>query len=233
MVNKAIEKFKGFYPETLEFLINLKINDSKSWFEANRSSYEEYVLAPFKSLVAELASLMLEIDPQLEVTPAVDKTISRIYRDIRFSKDKSLYKSSVWITFKRPAQDWKETPCYYFEIMLDGYRYGMGFYNTTKHYMDTLRRKLDEKPGEFLEAAAAYDRKLFAVEGEKYKRMDCSGQPELIADFYSRKSFYIVCNKKIDEQLFRPELAGEIKSGFRTLKPLYDYLWKVRLEEGI
>jgi hypothetical protein len=53
-------------------------------------------------LVGALGEFMLSIDPWFEVTPAVDRTISRIYCDTRFAKDKSPYKTTMWITFKRP-----------------------------------------------------------------------------------------------------------------------------------
>lgn len=98
-------------------------------FEANKYDYQEYLLKPFKQLVNDLGCFMLSIDPLLETTPAVDKTISRIYRDTRFSKDKTPYKSSMWFSFRRPGRDSKEDPVYFFEISGDRYCYGMGFFS--------------------------------------------------------------------------------------------------------
>ena len=81
-------KFNGFSPKTLKFLKGLEVNNNKTWFQKHRADYEEYVLQPLRDLVTYLGDFMLVIDPCFEITPAVNKTISRIYRDTRFSKDK-------------------------------------------------------------------------------------------------------------------------------------------------
>ena len=225
------ESFNGFSRDTIEFLISLKYNNNKSWFEEHRQDYNGHVLNPFKSLTAELAGFMLELDPQLEVTPAVSKTISRIYRDTRFSKDKSPYRSNVWITFKRPIQDWKECPSYYFEITPDFYRYGMGYYVAAKQTMLRFRQKLDERPEEFLQTIEFYKSGKFELEGDSYKRLLDGEKPTEIIDWYQKKTFYLACNRKLDKLLFSKELVDEIKTGFAELAPLYNYLWDIRLEE--
>lgn len=127
-------QFKGFSPEALHFLIDIRTNNSKAWYEEHKPDYRQLLLIPFQNLVSDLSGSMLNIDPQFITTPAVDKTISRIYRDTRFSKDKSLYRDSMWLTFKRPITDWKEVPAYFFEITPQNYRYGMGFYIAPKGF---------------------------------------------------------------------------------------------------
>ena len=59
---------------------------------------------------------MLEIDNLFEIEPKVGKAISRIYRDIRFSKDKTPYRTNAWIAIKRSSKEWKEAPAYYFDL---------------------------------------------------------------------------------------------------------------------
>jgi uncharacterized protein (DUF2461 family) len=104
MTEEEGRKFKGFSPKTLKFLRGLKANNSKAWFQAHRADYEEYALQPLRYLVTDLGDFMLDIDPYFEITPSVNKTISRIYRDTRFSKDKSPFRSTVWFTFKNQKQ---------------------------------------------------------------------------------------------------------------------------------
>ena len=127
MSTLASDQFSGFSAETLGFLRGLETNNNKPWFEAHRGEYQEHLLRPFQLLVAGLSEPMLAIDPHFETRPAVDRTLSRIYRDIRFSRDKSPFKTRMWLTFKRPSRDWKTAPAYFFEISPDRYRYGMGF----------------------------------------------------------------------------------------------------------
>ncbi|MHB8062813.1 MAG: DUF2461 family protein, partial [Ruminiclostridium sp.] len=112
MRNNQNRNFSGFQFQTLDFLSNLVLNNNKTWFDENKDNYQQYILDPLGRLVQDLSRPMLEIDPLFEVTPSVNKTISRIYRDTRFSKNKNPYKDSVWITFKRPGKEWSDVPSF-------------------------------------------------------------------------------------------------------------------------
>ena len=105
MVSKKQGKFNGFSPETLDFLRNLKENNGKVWFEAHKQDYQDYLLDPLRNLVMDMNEFMLTIDPYFDTTPAAKRPISRVYRDTRFSKDTSLYRSAMWMTFKRWSKD--------------------------------------------------------------------------------------------------------------------------------
>ncbi len=223
--------FNGFSPETLDFLRSLQANNNKTWFEAHKPDYQERLLKPLQDLVLDLSGFMLAIDPYFEVTPAVGKTISRIYRDTRFSKDKSPYKSTMWITFKRPNKDWQDMPAYFFEICPDSYRFGMGFYSASRDTMDRFRAMIDGKPQEFFKAISFYPKQqVFVVEGEKYKRRLDESKPEEILNWYQRKNLYLVCNRRIDNRLFSRELLDDLISGFGLIAPFYHYLWKTKVE---
>lgn len=229
-MNKKQEKmFNGFAQHSLDFLHNVREENSRTWFEKNKHNYLRYLLEPFQNLVADLSENMLAIDPYFESRPLVDKTISRIYRDTRFSKDKSLFKNRMWITFKRPIKEWKDAPAYFFELSPDSYRYGMGYYSASRNTMDKLRESINENPSEFLQAISFYGTEsIFNLEGEKYKRFLPNDNPKEIQDWYQRKSFYLTCNRTIDDTLFSSELVDELILGFNILKPLYQYLLRIR-----
>lgn len=229
MMNQKGPKFSGFSAKAVDFLKSLKANNNKIWFEQNKQAYQDYVLQPLQSLVVDLSGFMLTIDPRLEVRPAVGKTISRIYRDTRFSKDKSPFKSAMWITFKRSNNDWKDAPAYFFEISPESYRYGMGFYGADKKTMDRFREVIDKEPKKFAKAISFYSRQqVFVVEGEKYKRILGGSMTEEIQHWYRRKNLYLVCNRKIDNRLFSKELINDLISGFGLIAPFYQYLWKLK-----
>ena len=229
MTEENERKFTGFSPETLKFLRALKANNNKKWFETHRKGYEKHVLGPLRDLVTDLGDFMLDIDPRFEITPVVNKTISRIYRDTRFSKDKSPFRSVVWITFKNRSKDWTTQVCgYFFELSVGSYRYGMGFYNAAPAIMSQFRKRIDEQPEEFLKAISFFSKqKSFVLEGEKYKRIINKSKPEKIQDWYQRKNMYLVCNRKIDDALFSSKLVGDLKSGFNMIAPFYHYLQKI------
>ncbi|AGA56806.1 MAG: DUF2461 domain-containing protein [Thermobacillus sp.] len=222
--------FRGFTEQTLQFLRDVREQNSKEWFEQNRPVYERELLEPMRDLAADLSGTMLTIDPQLETRPAVGKTISRIHRDTRFSRDKSLYRDAMWITFKRRSGEWKDGPAYFFELRPDGYRYGMGFYAASKDTMDKLREWIDEEPEQFRRTTAFYERqRTFVIEGECYKRILDASKPESVLEWYQRKNIYLACNREIDELLFSPRLADEVASGFEMLGGLYHAFWYLRM----
>lgn len=221
--------FTGFSPQSLAFFEGLATHNTKPWFETHRDEYEEFLLEPLKALVGDLAGPMLVIDPGLITVPAVDRTISRIYRDTRFSRNKSPYKTCLWITFKRPGPDWKTAPCFFFEISADGYRYGMGFYGAAKETMDNLRRFIETKPARFRETVAwlaGQDR--FTVAGECYKRPLNAALPDDLQEWHRRKNLYLVCNRLPDGRLFTRGLLDDLATGFERLAPLYHLLWQVQ-----
>lgn len=230
MVSKKEGSFNGFSQKTLDFLKNLKANNNKAWFEARRGEYQEYLLNPLQDLVVDLTEFMLTIDPHFEIRSVVGKTISRIYRDIRFSKDKSPFRDTMWITFKKPNNDWKDAPAYFFEISSESYRYGMGFYSAGKETMDRFREMIKNKSKEFIKVVSLYSKqKVFVVEGEKYKRILNDNIPEEFQDWYQRKNLYLVCNRRIDDSLFSKKLLNDLISDFGLITPFYHYLWRLKI----
>jgi uncharacterized protein (TIGR02453 family) len=222
-------QFQGFTPEAIAFLRDIGVNNNKPWYEANKSRYREYALKPFQDLVADLSGFMMDIDPYFVTTPAVDKTISRIYRDTRFSKDKSLYRNNIWLTFKRSSKDWKEAPAYYFDLTPEGYHYGMGFYSASKAIMDRFRKALARDSEAFLKVIAFYQApNPFSLEGEKYRRITSPPDlPEPLQEWYRYKSFYLASNHTRDDLLFSRKLIEVLMEGFGMLAPLYSYLWEI------
>lgn len=223
--------FKGFLPETFQFLLELEFNNSKPWFQENKPDYLKYVVEPFKQLVIDLSGYMLSIDPGFETRAEVSKTISRIYRDVRFSKNKTPYKSSVWITFRRVGRDWVLDPCFFFEITPYLYRYGMGFYTTSRETLNRLRELIDDEAPEFLEADRLYrSQNVFTMEGERYKKLYAGQKSEELLEWYQRKNIFFMCTRKPEERLFHSALVDDIKHDFELLVPLYRFLWKIKSE---
>ncbi|HYH02757.1 MAG TPA: DUF2461 domain-containing protein [Bacillota bacterium] len=225
------QNFTGFSPEALVFLQEIRLYNSKTWYTEHKPEYRRLLLQPFQSLVADLSETMLEIDPALITQPAVDKTISRIYRDTRFSKDKSLYRDSMWLNFKRPGSDWKEAPTYFFEVTPNWYRYGMGFYITPKGYMDKFRELLLTHSDRFLQIMASVrESGLFEVEGDCYKRLPQLDVDPEVREWLRYKNFFFSSHHPIDDQLFEASLVERIRTGFKILAPVYNYLWEIKLQ---
>ena len=130
----------AFSAKTLDFLFENRLQDSRDWFLDHKDTYQAVLLEPMKDLVRSLTPVMLEIDAKVTTEPRVDKTICRLRRDTRYSHDKSLYRDTMWLIFKRGKMHGTEVPGIYFEITCDGFNYGCGFYHASAAYMNTMRR---------------------------------------------------------------------------------------------
>jgi uncharacterized protein (TIGR02453 family) len=233
MNKNNVSKFEGFSPESLTFLNDVRVNNSKEWFESHRDDYNKYLLKPFQNLVIDLSEQILSIDDLIDVAPVINKTISRIFRDIRFSKDKSLYKNTMFLTFKRGKKEWRDAPAFFFEISPQSYRYGMGYYSASKESMDVFRKMIDENQKSFEKAISFFDKQnVFTIEGEEYKRILDSTKPTNINKWYNRKSIHLVHNNVEVERLFTKDILKDLTTAFNMLKPIYDYLCSVEVRKS-
>ncbi len=224
--------FTGFTQAGLNFLQDAWINNSKPWFEEHRAIYDNDLIKPFRLLVEQLTPEMLSIDEWFETRPAIGKTISRIHRDTRFSNDKSLYRSRLWLTFKRPNRDWKEAPAYFFEITPSSYQYGLGYYCFSKQTMDIFRQEILNDTNNFLDMTRCV-KKPFELVGESYKRPLIKEQDEKIATWYNRKNLAVMVTNNHVEDVLNEELPKKLAKGFKQLVPLYDYLMRVEMIKNI
>lgn len=225
MTSRTAIAFPGFTPAALDFLREVRAQNSKAWYDAHRGDYQELILAPLQALVADLAPAMLAIDAEFETRPAVGKTISRLHRDTRFSNDKSLYRDAAWFSFKRRRPDWTDFPVFFFEISPTGYRYGMGYYAASRATMDALRRRIDANPRRFARITAFLGRPDgFALCGDSYKRPLPNPHPPALQTWYQRKSFYLMRDSPPDGLLFAPDLVPRLQEDFAVLGPLYRFL---------
>ena len=208
MAENTGREFKGYPKQAIGFFRGIKQNNNKQWFEAHKQDYINYCVKPTWGLIHDLSGPALNIDPYFQTDP--HKIISRIYRDIRFSKDKSPYKSRLWFSFKRPGVEWQDAPGYYFEVAHDSYGFGMGMYDPSKETIRKFKAAIAAKPAGFLKAISFFGSKpnIFSVGGASYKRPPKEEVDKKILRWYMMKSFYFYCAyRPVDSLLFSPKLA--------------------------
>jgi uncharacterized protein (TIGR02453 family) len=222
-------QFEGFLPEALRFLQDLQVNNNdKEWFETRRAEYESLILNPMRKLVMDLSPTMLDIDPEIEIRPDINKTISKIYRDTRFSKDKSMFRSNMWINFKHPTKNWHDMPTWWIEIKPDAYTYGMGFHQASATTTLKFRDRIESDQSAFKKVIKFFPgRPKFRLEGDIYKRKFNYFLPEDIQKWYQRKNMYLICKRPIEDILFSGEFVEYISKRFTELAPLYHYWLEV------
>ena len=108
-----------FTRETFQFFKDLGRNNSKSWMDEHRERYQSAVVQPFRRLLEELSSEMLKLDSRFDVSGRTGPNFSRINRDIRFAKDKTPYKTQMYLKFSVPAPGNGETGQLYLGVSAD------------------------------------------------------------------------------------------------------------------
>ncbi|WP_010248971.1 DUF2461 domain-containing protein [Acetivibrio cellulolyticus] len=220
--------FGGFTSEALKFLLENRFNNSKDWYDSHKDIYKQYVYNPFVGLITELAPTMTEIDSQLLTIPS--KLISRVRRDTRFTKDKSLYRDNAWLVFLRDKSQMSSAPCFWFEIGQSGSSYGLGYYGAEASSMANMREMILNSHPKFISALKCYEsQNTFVIGGEMYKRSKFPDQPENLKTWLDRKNIYFECVQNDFSLAFSKELPDILKNGFTRLKPIYEFLCAVEL----
>jgi uncharacterized protein (TIGR02453 family) len=142
MTADDIKEFNGFFKETLYFFETLKENNNKPWFDQNREIYDDYVIGPAKSFVVAMGARLKEIAPNTNADPRTNKSLFRINRDIRFSKDKSPYKTHMGLVFWDGDLPRMESSVFYFHLEPDRIMLGTGIYKFTRLQLEEYRNSV-------------------------------------------------------------------------------------------
>lgn len=214
--------FSGFTDETFEFFMALSFNNNREFFHDNHDWYMHAVRQPLLNLAGELAGTIEKIDDNLERRP--ERCVSRINRDIRFSKDKSPYRDYMWISFEN-GDDKHSHPGFYMDISADHIGFGMGIYEDNRPLMDAHRQLLIDHPESFKAVLKKTDPAL-GIDIPSYKRMKVpEALDESLVKWYSIKCVTIHGGLSTSSPIVRSqELAEVIKDAFMKMKPMYDYL---------
>lgn len=224
MTTKKNTSFKGFTQATVQFFRDLAENNCKEWFDANKPVFEKEVQQPFKDLILELSPVMYNIDPQFELRP--HRILSRIYRDVRFSKNKDPYKTSLWMSFQHPTKEWENLPGYFMELSADECVYGMGLYMPKKKIMDGFRENVLYDSQEFQRRTEPILNNGFEVKGDMYKRPINNSLSEYFQQWIQRKGVYVCKTIPTGKEFFGSGLSDILKQDYENLKWLYDFMKK-------
>jgi uncharacterized protein (TIGR02453 family) len=173
--------FNGFPKECFEFLDTLKDNNSRFWFDEHKSDYEQFVKEPARDFVVALGARLRKIVPRIHAEPMIDRSIFRINRDVRFSLDKSPYKTHLGLWFWEGVG--KRMECSGFYVHLDPPRMwlGVGMYIFPPYMLTEYRRScVHEKHGKQLTriVSKVLDVPGTAIGNETYKRVPRGYDPE-------------------------------------------------------
>ena len=127
-----------FTRETFRFLKDLGRHNHKDWMDANRERYQAVLVQPLRRLLEQLAPAVLELDSGFDTSGRTGASFSRINRDIRFAKDKTLYKTHMYLKFSVPAPAKRETGQLYVGLSADTVTAGFRIYSGGKRKESTI-----------------------------------------------------------------------------------------------
>ncbi len=210
--------FKGFSPETIDFLWGIRLNNNREWFMEHKAEYQKTLYEPMKELAQEVFAPFRDV-------PNMDFKLSRIYKDARMHPAVP-YKESLWLSMRPEGMVWSEQPTLYFEIRPEAYSYGFILWKPKTEMMAKYRAMLQARPQEFLSLVKSVsDASGIPFGAEMYYRKKPCPDPEL-EPVYNIKSIMMDVDRSPDDLLFSPDLAGEVIRTLQALYPLYEYCLK-------
>lgn len=223
--DKNIMTFKGFNEYTNEYLIGIKFNNNKPWFQAHKDMYADNVHNPTVALANELYLRMVDMDSEFTEKPKV----SRANRDIRFSKNKAPYKVCKWFFLKNEFTRGSmphNAPGYFFEMSSDWWRYGL-FYGDNPQEMEKFRAKIAADTAKCERMLKIADESRFELQGEDYKRIFNKDLTPDINRWAQKKWITYVRYEDFDNMdFYSPKLVDIVFEGFKEIYEVYKYLKK-------
>jgi uncharacterized protein (TIGR02453 family) len=226
---KKIGGKKSFPLNTLEFLKKLSKNNNKEWFEENRELFNSDLLQPALQFVVDLGEKLKTIAPDIIAVPKIDKSIFRLHRDVRFSKDKSPYKTNLGIYFWEGKRKKMECSGLYFHIDPKSYFLGTGMYMLSNDLLKAYREKIyDPVLGKELNDTIKKVMKkgVYGLGGKTYKRVPKGYDPDYpYADYLLHSGFYIYYEGKNIGDLVKDPVSYSFKI-YKDMLPVHKWLVK-------
>lgn len=222
----AAQSFKGFRSDLLDFLEELSVNNNRVWFNDNKARYEAQVREPCLDFIAAMAEPLAEFAPRFVAWPKkTGGSLMRIYRDTRFSKDKTPYKTNVGIQFRHEMGRDVHAPGFYFHIDRDRVFIGAGAWRPASDALAAIRTRITEQSDDWRSARddRAFKRH-FALGGESLKRAPrgFDNDHPYIEDI--RRKDFIAVAELTHADLMRPDIVRRLSRTYATSAPFMRFL---------
>lgn len=211
-----------FTPDLFKFLKELKANNTRPWFESNRERYERDVKEPMLRFIADFGPQLKTVSPHFRADPRpVGGSMFRIYRDIRFSKDKSPYKTNIGAHFPhfRSGQN-AHAPGFYLHVAPGQSFGGGGLWHPDAAALKLVRDQIATRS----KGWEAVRRRKLGIRGDTLKRVPHGfDQDHVFAEDLKRRDFYVM-QEYDTRQVCSPEFMDLYLESCRTAAPLMQFL---------
>jgi uncharacterized protein (TIGR02453 family) len=177
---------KDFPKRTAAYLAKLSRHNNREWFEANRELYNSDFLEPCIKFVVEMNDRLIDLDPDIVGIPKVDKSIFRLHRDIRFSKNKTPYKTNAGLYFWNGKMKKMDASGFYFHLEPKLFGVGLGMYMFPPHLLKKYREVVSNPSSvkELHQIVRGLEKKGYTIGGKKYKKTPKGYDPNTLYPGY-------------------------------------------------
>ncbi len=228
------DTFRGFGRGALTFLRQLKRSNKREWFLAHRDVYDEEVLGPLRLFVEEFDVRFARFAPEFVGDPK--RSIFRIYRDVRFSKDKSPYKTHAAAWFKHQnsghgvgSESHGSGAGFYFHLEPGASFVGGGIWMPPRETLNQLRDSIAAKPAEFEKSMSAtgFKRRFGKLSEEAMlTRLPRGFAPGHPAEPWLRYQSFTAGAELTDTQVLDRRVVDRVEKDFKTMLPFVRWLNK-------
>ncbi|HVO75818.1 MAG TPA: DUF2461 domain-containing protein [Ignavibacteriaceae bacterium] len=220
----------SFPYNTQNFLKKLAKNNSKEWFEKNREAFNNDFLQPAVQFVVDMGEKLQTIAPNIMAVPKIDKSIFRLHRDIRFSRDKSPFKTNLGI-FLWEGKEKKQSPGFYFHIEPKLFFLGSGTYMLENEKLKVYRNAVyNLELGKELDDAVkkVLKNKKYQLGGKYFKRVPKGFDPEYpYAEYLLHNGLYVYYESTDFDELSEGKNPVDFSFKiFRDFLPVHQWIVK-------
>lgn len=221
-------RYATFSPASIGFLSELKANNNRDWFNDNKHRYEEHVLDVALVFIQSMQEPLAEFAPRFTAIPKrMGGSLMRVYRDTRFSKNKTPYKTNIGIQFRHEQAKDVHAPGYYLHIDPEQVFLGAGMWRPASDALRGIRERIAEKPREWTRVR---DDKRFArhfrLGGESLTRPPRGfdkAHPEI--EDIKRKDFIAVKDMELADAT-HARFQQKVETAFKAADPYMRFLCK-------
>jgi len=221
-------RFNGFTKATFKFFKDLEENNTREWFEENRKIYENHIMEPAQEFVMEMGERLKSLCPKIVAIPKTDKSIFRIYRDVRFSKDKTPYKTHLGIFFWEGPRKKLGNPGFYLQLDKSSILIAGGLYTLPNDLLKPYRDAVsDSKKGTEIAKILKKVTKNpdYKLGGSHYKRVPSGYSAENPnADLLLHSGLYVYYEGPIPKEAYSRDFLDYSFGVFKDILPLHKWL---------
>jgi len=219
-------EFAGFPADFFRFFKQLKKNNNREWFNENKTRFQESVLEPMSMFIVAMQPRLMKISGHYVADPKIHGgSMFRIYRDTRFSKDKTPYKTHAACQFRHEAGKDAHAPGFYIHIDTDQVFFCGGIRTPPSTKLNKIRDFIADNARSWARIKNA--RKVVdvgGIQGDSLKRAPRGFNEEHVhIEDLKRKSFYVMTETS-PESAAKPGFVDEVTEGFTRAAPLNRFI---------